>query len=527
MDGWSSFANDKKIADKWRQFLTEAPIAGINSDVYPDSLTNMLQPMVDQGIITIDEKEELINLMLQLTADDNIVLEALGGPSRDPRTFSDASTRALNDLIRSLGLKPDMRKRLEGVLDQWARVNTVNFSQTDPGIGLDTSELPPPAIPKPDITMPLPPPDIGPPIDDEEEEEEEITTTGGDDEEEEITTTGGDDEEEEITTTGGDDEEEITSLTKTGTGDDEEEEEDGVEVGEDWALDLVQATLDITGAIGLYPPAEIVATPATLASLLLNLYRAKLGWALLDVIALVPWAGKLAKAGKVGKMAQTFATSSKTGRALIKVFGSAAKSRKAIEMSAKAMKAYKGSKGMAGVKTLYENVPEEYIREAVYSKTDEGDYYIDSLLDFLDHVPHPVVKSSVGALKATIAWIRQDLGPDEETGGREITVFSDLVYLSDADVKRLLKKIKPDDLVKALATGETEDEAVRAHFMDSLTNAEAKRLETDTSFPVIQEPSISEPAQRRIVKKAKALGSKMNETYNRWQIIAGINKRVL
>ena len=509
MDGWSSFANDKKVADKWRRFLTEVYVdlvAGINSDVYPDSLINMLEPMVNQGIITHEEKQELVNLMLQLSADDNIVLEALGGPSRDPRTFSDASTKALNDFIRSLGLKPDMRKRLEGVLDQWARVNTVNFSPTDPGIGLDTSELPPPGRPEPGTVMPLPPGRVGPPVDDDEEEEEE-----------EITTTGGDDEEEEV-----------TSLTKTGTGDDEEEEEeDGVEVGEDWALDLVQATLDITGAIGLYPPAEIVATPATLASLLLNLYRAKLGWALLDVIALVPWAGKLAKAGKVGKMAQTFATSSKTGRALIKVFGTAAKSRKAIEMSAKAMKAYKASKGMAGVKTLYENVPEEYIREAVYAKTDEGEYYIDSILDFLDHVPHPVVKSSVGALKATIAWIRQDIGPDEESGGREITVFSDLVYLSDADVKRLLKKIKRDDLVKALATGETEDEAVRAHFMDSLTSAEAKSLEADTSFPVIQDPSVSEPAQRRIVKKAKNLGSKMNEAYNRWQTLAGINKRVL
>ena len=186
MNGWSSFANDKKIADKWRQFLTEAPIAGINSDVYPDSLTNMLQPMVDQGIITIEEKEELISLMLQLTTDDDIVLEALGGPSRDPRSFSDASTRALNDLISSLGLKPDMRKRLDGVFDQWARLNTVKFSQTDPGIGLDTIELPPPAIPEPGVKMPLPP-IIGPPIDDDEEEEiTSITTTGtGDDEEEE------------------------------------------------------------------------------------------------------------------------------------------------------------------------------------------------------------------------------------------------------------------------------------------------------------------------------------------------------
>ena len=109
MDGWSSFANDKKVADKWRRFLTEVYVdlvAGINSDVYPDSLINMLEPMVNQGIITHEEKQELVNLMLQLSADDNIVLEALGGPSRDPRTFSDASTKALNDFIRSLGLKP-------------------------------------------------------------------------------------------------------------------------------------------------------------------------------------------------------------------------------------------------------------------------------------------------------------------------------------------------------------------------------------------------------------------------------------
>jgi hypothetical protein len=460
MNGWSSFANDKKIADEWRQFLTEAPIAGINSDVYPDSLTNMLQPMVDQGIITIEEKEELISLMLQLTTDDDIVLEALGGPSRDPRSFSDASTRALNDLISSLGLKPDMRKRLDGVFDQWARLNTVKFSQTDPGIGLDTIELPPPAIPEPGVKMPLPP-IIGPPIDDDEEEEdEEIATT---------------------TTTGGEDDEEITSLTTTGTGDDEEEEEEDKadEVGEDWALDIVQATLDITGAIGLWPPAELVATPATLASLLLNLYRMKLGWALLDVVALVPVAGKLAKAGKLGKMASTFAKSSKTGRALITVFGTAAKTRKAIATTKTAMAAYKGAKGLAGVETLYENVPEEYIRAAVYAKTDEGDYYIESVLDFLDHVPLPKIKASVGALKASVAWIRQDLGPDEESEG-----------------------------------GSEEDEAEKEEPFIPLVGSTGGKFKRGMG----KVPRVDEKEKNNRV---------IQETYNRWQTIAGINKRVL
>tara|TARA_R110000824_G_scaffold165497_3_gene342091 strand:+ start:142 stop:1482 length:1341 start_codon:yes stop_codon:yes gene_type:complete len=446
MNGWSSFANDKKIADKWRQFLTEAPIAGINSDVYPDSLTNMLQPMVDQGIITIEEKEELISLMLQLTTDDDIVLEALGGPSRDPRSFSDASTRALNDLIGSLGLKPDMRKRLDGVFDQWARLNTVKFSQTDPGIGLDTIELPPPAIPEPGVKMPLPPPDIGPPIDepgvkmplppiigppidDEEEEEEEITTT---------------------TTTGGEDDEEITNITTTGTGDDEEEEEEDTdEKAKEKMLSIIGATLDGISAAGVFPPAEatLVPTGATLASLGLNLYQKKMGWALLDLIALVPWAGKFAKAGSLGKLAKTVAATGKTGKVL-------AATTKAMKLADPAFKATKIAKGIAGVKELYEHVPEEYIRTAVYTKTDDGKkYYIDFVLEVLGHIPHPIIKAGVEALKEAVVWIRKDLGEPE-----------------------------PE---RQKTTGPSD----------------------------VPEPGMDP--------------SELTETYNRWQTIAGINKRVL
>jgi hypothetical protein len=156
MKTWSSYPDQKLLHENWRNFLGEeeeessAPEAeeqlvfGINSrpEINPDSLLSMLEPLVTQGILAHDEKEALIDLMLQAAATDNVVLEALGGKTRDIRTFSDQSTDALNELIRSFGLEREAQSKLEDTLNRWARHNTVKFSETS--IGLPSSELPPP-----------------------------------------------------------------------------------------------------------------------------------------------------------------------------------------------------------------------------------------------------------------------------------------------------------------------------------------------------------------------------------------------
>ena len=100
-------------------------IAGINSLSYPDSLLNMLKNVE----LTGPQKRQLLNLMLQATEQDDIVLEAIGDAQRDPRTFSPKTSKRLNDLIGSFNLKPKAKNNLEKVLNKWAKMNTVKFSK--------------------------------------------------------------------------------------------------------------------------------------------------------------------------------------------------------------------------------------------------------------------------------------------------------------------------------------------------------------------------------------------------------------
>ena len=100
-------------------------IAGINSLSYPDSLLNMLRNVDLSG----PQKRQLLNLMLQATEQDDIVLEAIGDAQRDPRTFSPKTSKRLNDLIGSFNLKPKAKNNLEKVLNKWAKMNTVKFSK--------------------------------------------------------------------------------------------------------------------------------------------------------------------------------------------------------------------------------------------------------------------------------------------------------------------------------------------------------------------------------------------------------------
>ena len=147
MKTWSSYPDQKLLQENWRNFLGESEeqlVFGINSEpeINPDSLLSMLEPLVTQGILAHDEKGALIDLMLQSAAADNVVLEALGGKTREIRTFSDQTTDALNELIRSFGLEREAQSKLEDTLNRWAHLNTVKFSETS--IGLPSSELPPP-----------------------------------------------------------------------------------------------------------------------------------------------------------------------------------------------------------------------------------------------------------------------------------------------------------------------------------------------------------------------------------------------
>ena len=116
-------------------------IAGINSLSYPDSLLNMLKNVDLEG----PQKRQLLNLMLQATEQDDIVLEAIGDAQRDPRTFSPKTSKRLNDLIGSFNLKPKAKNNLEKVLNKWAKMNTVKFSKAAMDDEDTADELPPEA----------------------------------------------------------------------------------------------------------------------------------------------------------------------------------------------------------------------------------------------------------------------------------------------------------------------------------------------------------------------------------------------
>ena len=158
----------KAINESWHRFLTEDPsdapeetpapaendeppeeeqiVFGINSgpEINPDSLMSMLQSL---DFLTKDEEGRLLLLMLKAAEEDDVVLEAIGGPDRDPRTFSPNTTRELNAIVTSFQLVPKDQQKLEKTLKMWARRNTVKFSApttapTEPDTDI---ELPPDA----------------------------------------------------------------------------------------------------------------------------------------------------------------------------------------------------------------------------------------------------------------------------------------------------------------------------------------------------------------------------------------------
>ena len=187
MSRWSSFERDKRHADAWRKYICEgrkieveleegvldsvkgaidtvkvkatdatrsaksaagyevdsvgpdpgakageaepdAEFAGISSEVYPDSLNNMLKPRVSDGTITDEQKKQIVLKMVALTREEGIVLEALGDDP-NPRSYSSKATGELSQLIDSFELSPEARQKLEKTLNKWAKMNTVKFEK--------------------------------------------------------------------------------------------------------------------------------------------------------------------------------------------------------------------------------------------------------------------------------------------------------------------------------------------------------------------------------------------------------------
>ena len=102
-------------------------VYGINSKDNSESLYSLLDALVEKGLLSEEQRDKLVELMLQQTAKDEIVLEAIGDPQRDNRTFSSDTVTKLNALINSFNLQDNAKSQLEKVLNRWAKLNTVKF----------------------------------------------------------------------------------------------------------------------------------------------------------------------------------------------------------------------------------------------------------------------------------------------------------------------------------------------------------------------------------------------------------------
>ena len=244
-------------------------VAGINSDVYPDSLMNILKTI---DFLTKDERGLLLRLMLKATEEDDVVLEGIGDSDRGPRTFSPETTTKLNDLILSFDLELKNQKKLERTIQKWARMNTVKFSA-------------PPKEPEMDFELP---PKASEPVDGDPQPEDESEPVDG----------------------GPQPEDEESGIVDKAMDTVKQKAQDlGVEIPD---VEQVKLALDAISFAGVTGAGEIIATPATIASLALNIATKDWDDALIDVVSLLPVAGKAfklsAKTAKTAKAAKTLAT---------------------------------------------------------------------------------------------------------------------------------------------------------------------------------------------------------------------------
>ena len=186
------------------------------------------------------------------------------------------------------------------------------------------------------------------------------------------------------------------AATQETPGDDEEKE---TKEGESKIANMIQSALDVAGLAGVIPAGEVIATPATVASLGMNLFRGKTGPALIDLLALVPVAGKYLKAGS--KAAKIFKAAKGT------------KGAKEIATTAEAaIDAYKLTKGIEG---LYDLVGKDFVHGALSKGKEGGGNYIDATLDVLsseEMLPEDI-KVNAMKLKAEVEKMRAEMDQND------------------------------------------------------------------------------------------------------------------
>lgn len=129
MSGWSSYKKEQRQFNDWRSFLKEEfYAAGITSQEMPDSLHNMLKPLMSQGL-TQQQGNALIRLFFELAKEENVLLEVSLGDTGANRTFSGEATGKIGELITSFGLKSDLSKKLVQTINKWATINQVKLEK--------------------------------------------------------------------------------------------------------------------------------------------------------------------------------------------------------------------------------------------------------------------------------------------------------------------------------------------------------------------------------------------------------------
>jgi len=167
---WSSFEKDKLLAEGWRKFLVEEQtVFGINSKDNTESLYSFLDKNKAAIGLSDEQVQQLLNLILAQTKEDEVVLEAIGGSQRDARTFSSDTTTKLNALINTFNLDSENKKKLEKVLNRWAKLNTVTFEPGEAATPVMVTDEP-----DEDEGAPTPAAEPEPATDEEEAETERI-----------------------------------------------------------------------------------------------------------------------------------------------------------------------------------------------------------------------------------------------------------------------------------------------------------------------------------------------------------------
>ena len=151
MSGWSSFKEEQNHFNSWRSFLNEEfYAAGIDSEEMEDSLLNWLKPLVGKEI-NDDHLAQILFVLKNYAKEEDILLEALGGPTGPNKKFSFEATNHLNNLIDSFDLKTQARKKLEKTINGWANTNQIQFTAAAPSApATPSTPTPTPADPEPE-----------------------------------------------------------------------------------------------------------------------------------------------------------------------------------------------------------------------------------------------------------------------------------------------------------------------------------------------------------------------------------------